>query len=66
MTGRHQDPQIINSQEECDSEHVNIWGLTYDNEDAYRNFQRATKNMFEGYFQKQFECLSGKPGIIYD
>lgn len=66
MTGRHQDPQIINSQEECDSEHVNIWGLTYDNEDAYRNFQRATKNMFEGFFQKQFECLSGKPGIIYD
>ncbi len=66
MTGRHQDPQIIVSAAECNSEHVNIWGLSFANEDPYRNFQRATKDMFDNFFQKKFDCLSGKPGIIYD
>ena len=65
LTGRHQDPQIIISDTECESEHINVWGLSYDNEDAYRNFQRATKDMFEGFFQKKFDCSSGKPGVIY-
>ena len=66
MTGRHQNPQTILSEEECASEHINIWGLSFDNPDSYRNFQRATKDMFEGYFQKQYDCSSGKYGIIYD
>lgn len=66
MTGRHQDPQTINSKDECESENVTIWGLSYDNPESYRNFQRATKDMFDGYFQTQYTCLSGKQDIIYD
>lgn len=66
MTGRHQDPQTINSEEECESENVTIWGLSYDNPESYRNFQRATKDMFDGYFQTQYTCLSGKQEVIYD
>lgn len=66
MSGRHQNPQTINSEEECDSEYITIYGLSFGNPDSYRNFQRATKDMFEGYFQKQFDCPSGKHRIIYD
>ena len=39
-----------------DVEEVNIWGLTYNNEDKLRNFQRAVDDMFAGYNQYYLEC----------
>ena len=52
-------PQLFSFQEALENGiYVNIKGKG--------NFQRATKDMFEGYFQKQYDCSSGKYGIIYD
>lgn len=66
MTGRHQDPQIINNNDECETPNVNVFRLVYDHNAPYYNFQRAVKDMFEGYMQKEFDCSSGKQRIIYD
>jgi hypothetical protein len=66
MSGRHQNPQIIENDSECESEYITVGGLSFDHPDSYRNFQRAVKDMFDGYFQIQYNCSSGKQGVILD
>ena len=66
MSGRHQNPQVIENDSECESEYITVGGLGFDHPDPYRNFQRAVKDMFDGYFQIQYNCSSGKQGIILD
>ena len=66
MSGRHQNPQVIENDSECESEYITEGGLSFDHPDSYRNFQRAVKDMFDGYFQIQYNCSSGKQGVILD
>ena len=66
MSGRHQNPQVIENDSECESEYITVGGLNFDHPDSYLNFQRAVNVVFDGYFQIQYNCSSGKQGIILD
>ena len=55
MSGRHQNPQVIENDSECESDYITVGGLSFDYPDSYRNFQRAVKDMFDGYFQIQLQ-----------
>ena len=66
MSGRHQNPRVIENQLECDSEYVTIYELGFNHADSYRNFQRAVKNMFDGFFQMQYDCNLRKQQVVLD
>ena len=55
MSGRHQNPQVIENDSECESEYITVGGLSLDHSDYSSNFQRAVKDMFDGYFQIQLQ-----------
>ena len=55
MSGRHQNPQVIENDSECESEYITVGGLSFDHSDYSSNFQRAVKDMFDGYFQIQLQ-----------
>lgn len=66
MSGRHQDPKVIENLSECDSEYISVYQLGFDLKDPHKNFQRAVKDMFDGYFQIQYICGSLKQDVIVD
>jgi len=66
MSGRHQNPKVIENDSECDSKYITVNDLSFGHPDPYLNFQRAVKDMFDGYFQTQYNCSSGKQGVILD
>jgi hypothetical protein len=66
VSGRPQNPQVIENDSECESEYITIGSLGFDHPNSYRYFQRAVKDMFDGYFHTQYNCSSGKQGVILD
>lgn len=66
MSGRHQNPQIIFNANDCNTEYITLYGMSWDNLDPNRNFQRAVQDMFNGTNQAAFNCssLKGNP-IVY-
>ena len=66
MSGRHQDPQIVYSNNDCEEEYITVYGMNWNDIDKRKNFQRAVSDMFNGYEQISKNCLSGKgKQIIY-
>ena len=66
MSRRHQNPKVVENLSECDGEYISTYDLVFDHKDPHKNFQRAVKDMFDGYFQTQYNCSSGKQGVILD
>jgi len=64
MSGRHQDPKIVYSAADCEEEYITVYGMTWENSDPRKNFQRAVSDMFTGYEQIKFNCQSGKGNTI--
>jgi hypothetical protein len=64
MSGRHQDPKIVYSTADCEEEYITVYGMTWENSDSRKNFQRAVSDMFTGYEQIKFDCQSGKGNTI--
>ena len=56
MSGRHQDPQIVYSNDDCNEPYIAIGGMDWGNLDPRKNFQRAVRDMFSGHEQVYFSC----------
>ena len=56
MSGRHQDPQIVYSNDDCNEPYIAIGGMDWGNLDPKKNFQRAARDMFSGHEQVYFSC----------
>ena len=46
MSGRHQDPRILNDQSECDSEYITMWSMKWNHPDPNYNMERAVDDLF--------------------
>ena len=56
MSGRHQDPQILNSQSECNTEYITTWSMKWDHPNQDYDIERAVDNLFDSGFQIPYEC----------
>ena len=65
MSGRHQEPKIVYSSADCETEYITLYGMDWDNIDQSKNFQRAVSDMFKGTEQIPFDCKTWKGRIIY-
>ncbi|MDB4015901.1 hypothetical protein N9483_06015 [Flavobacteriaceae bacterium] len=66
MSGRHQNPKVVENHSECEGEYISNYDLVFDHKDPHKNFQRAVKDMFDGYFQIQYFCGSLEQDAILD
>lgn len=56
MSGRHQDPQIVYSSDDCNEPYIAIGRMDWGNLDLRKNFQRAVLDMFSGHEQIYYSC----------
>ena len=46
MSGRHQNPKVVENLSECDGEYISTYDLVFDHKDPHKNFQRAVLALF--------------------
>ena len=56
MSGRHQNPQILNSQSECNSEYITLWNMKWDHPNPKNNLERAVDDLFNSTYQIIMDC----------
>lgn len=56
MSGRHQNPQVLNSQSECNSEYITHRNMKWDHPNPKNNLERAVDDLFNSAYQILMDC----------